>query len=314
MKPRGVSRRIARHVEGGKPRRRRASRASSARTCATDPLKSLSVTAPVTRSMTLVDERVEPFAQRREPLAEVHELGVAQRQPFLLVRGVAVERDRLQLAQRRDEDRAARRLVDAARLDARRGGSRRRRRGRRRAGPRSRSAPAMSADRTSGACRRARRGARPRSRSCTRSASSGASAGSAVSLNIAASGSRAGSSSGPPSCERCHRLRSREYRSLLRAGTGMPRRGGVVDRILARDDRPTRARARSRRARAPAPGRPARSGPGRCPCPCSRAPARRSRSRRATSTCCVRSAGARWPCRAGTRARRSLPRAATGKR
>ena len=57
----------------------------------------------------------------------------------------------------------------------------------------------------------------------TFSASSGASVGSTDSLNIDASGSNAGSSSGPPSCERCHRLRSREYGSFFVTGTEMPR-------------------------------------------------------------------------------------------
>ena len=38
----------------------------------------------------------------------------------------------------------------------------------------------------------------------------GAFSGSTVSLNMEASGSKPGSSSGPPSCERCQRLRSRE--------------------------------------------------------------------------------------------------------
>ena len=38
-----------------------------------------------------------------------------------------------------------------------------------------------------------------------------------------ASGSKPGSSSGPPSCEMCQRLRSREYGSFFVTGTGMPR-------------------------------------------------------------------------------------------
>jgi hypothetical protein len=56
----------------------------------------------------------------------------------------------------------------------------------------------------------------------TFSGSSGASIGSTLSLNIDASGSNDGSSSGPPSWERCQRLRSREYGSFFVTGTGMP--------------------------------------------------------------------------------------------
>jgi hypothetical protein len=58
------------------------------------------------------------LAQRREPLAVVDELGVAQREALLLVRRLAVERERLERPERLDEQRSARRLVDAARLDA----------------------------------------------------------------------------------------------------------------------------------------------------------------------------------------------------
>src|SRR5450759_207408 len=65
-----------------------------------------------------VHERVQRLAERREPLAEVEELGIAGGELFLLVDDVAVERERLEGAERHDEERAARRLVDAARLDS----------------------------------------------------------------------------------------------------------------------------------------------------------------------------------------------------
>ena len=65
-----------------------------------------------------VDERVERFLERREPLAVVDELRVARGDALLLVRAVAVERDRFERLERGDEQRAARRLVHAARLDA----------------------------------------------------------------------------------------------------------------------------------------------------------------------------------------------------
>src|SRR5262249_57613984 len=59
----------------------------------------------------LVDERVVRFLQRREPLTEVDELRVARGDALLLVRRFAIERERLQSLQRRDQQRAARRLV-----------------------------------------------------------------------------------------------------------------------------------------------------------------------------------------------------------
>ena len=66
----------------------------------------------------LLDERLERLAERAEPLPVVDELGVPEGEPLLLVHRVAVERQRLQGAERLDEQGPARRLVDAARLHA----------------------------------------------------------------------------------------------------------------------------------------------------------------------------------------------------
>ncbi len=86
---------------------------------------------------------------------------------------------------------------------------------------------------------RSRRPGRPASNEIViRSGASGAFSGSTVSLNIEGSGSKPGSSSGPPSCERCQRLRSREYGSFFVTGDRNPARRGVVDRVLARADVP----------------------------------------------------------------------------
>ena len=63
-------------------------------------------------------ERAERLAQRREPLAVVHQLAEGDRQLLLLVHGHLVEAERLEHAVRLVEDRAARRLVHAAALHA----------------------------------------------------------------------------------------------------------------------------------------------------------------------------------------------------
>ena len=64
------------------------------------------------------DESLQRFAQRREPQAEVHDLGVLQADVLLEVRQVAVEAQRFQLAMRGEQQRSAGRLIAAARLDA----------------------------------------------------------------------------------------------------------------------------------------------------------------------------------------------------
>ena len=65
-----------------------------------------------------VDERVVRFALGGPPAALVHEVGVARRDQVLRGERAAVEHELLELRVRRVEQRAARRLVDAARLHA----------------------------------------------------------------------------------------------------------------------------------------------------------------------------------------------------
>ena len=68
--------------------------------------------------LALVDQRLQHLALGREPEAVVDQLGVARHQLVLEMRRAAVERDRLDAAMRRQQDGAAGRLVDAARLHA----------------------------------------------------------------------------------------------------------------------------------------------------------------------------------------------------
>ena len=68
--------------------------------------------------LALVDRGLQHFALGREPEAIVDQLGVARHQLVLEVARAAVERDGLDGAMRREQDRAARRLVHAARLHA----------------------------------------------------------------------------------------------------------------------------------------------------------------------------------------------------
>src|SRR5438067_7192589 len=63
-----------------------------------------------------VDRGLQHLALRREPEAVVDELGVARHQLVFEVRGAAVECDLLDAAVRGEQDRAARRLVHAARF------------------------------------------------------------------------------------------------------------------------------------------------------------------------------------------------------
>src|SRR5262245_56014209 len=61
-----------------------------------------------------VDESVESIAQRREPLAEIDHLGVFVRDDLFIVRRLAVEAERFEFAQGREQQRPARSLIDAA--------------------------------------------------------------------------------------------------------------------------------------------------------------------------------------------------------
>ena len=68
--------------------------------------------------LALVDQRLQHLALGREPEAVVDQLGVARHQLVLEMAGAAVERDRFDGPVRGEQDRAARRLVHAARLHA----------------------------------------------------------------------------------------------------------------------------------------------------------------------------------------------------
>src|ERR1051326_1034783 len=61
--------------------------------------------------LALVDRRLQHLALRREPEAVVDQLGIFRHQLVLEVPRAAVERDALDAAMRRPQDRAARRLV-----------------------------------------------------------------------------------------------------------------------------------------------------------------------------------------------------------
>src|SRR5215471_3177539 len=65
-----------------------------------------------------IDRGLQHLALGREPEAVVDQLGIARHQLVLKMRRAAVERDLLDAAMGREQDRAARRLVHAARLHA----------------------------------------------------------------------------------------------------------------------------------------------------------------------------------------------------
>src|SRR4030081_1389478 len=65
-----------------------------------------------------IDRRLQHLALRREPEAVVDQLGIARHQLVLEVRRAAIERDLLDAAMGREQDRAARSLVHAPRLHA----------------------------------------------------------------------------------------------------------------------------------------------------------------------------------------------------
>src|SRR5471030_605488 len=68
--------------------------------------------------LTLVDQRLQHLALRRKPEAEIDQLGIFRHQLVLEMARAAIERDRLDAAMRGMQDRAARRLIDAATLHA----------------------------------------------------------------------------------------------------------------------------------------------------------------------------------------------------
>src|SRR5260370_20352278 len=68
--------------------------------------------------LALVDQRLQHFALGGEPEAVVDQLGIARHHLVLEMRRTAVEGQALDPAMRRLQDRAARRLIDAARLHA----------------------------------------------------------------------------------------------------------------------------------------------------------------------------------------------------
>src|SRR5947208_2724196 len=68
--------------------------------------------------LALVDRRLQHLALGREPEAVVDQLGIARHQLVLEMRRAAVEAEALDAAMRRQQDRAARGLVDAARFHA----------------------------------------------------------------------------------------------------------------------------------------------------------------------------------------------------
>ena len=73
---------------------------------------------PSTCSWRLVDHRLQHLALGREPEAVIDELGIFRDEAVLQMRGLAVERQRLDGAVGDGEDGAARRFIDAARLHA----------------------------------------------------------------------------------------------------------------------------------------------------------------------------------------------------
>src|SRR6185312_14316177 len=68
--------------------------------------------------LALVDGRLQHLALGREPESEIDELGIARHEIVFEMRGAAIERDALHAAVRREQDGAARGLIDAARLHA----------------------------------------------------------------------------------------------------------------------------------------------------------------------------------------------------
>src|SRR5438132_4629588 len=78
----------------------------------------ISTLFPYTTLFRSIDRGLQHFAFRREPEAVVDQLGIARHQLVLEVRRPAIERDLLDAAMGREQDGAARRLVQAARFHA----------------------------------------------------------------------------------------------------------------------------------------------------------------------------------------------------
>src|SRR5258708_30951178 len=68
--------------------------------------------------LSALDEGIESLTQRREPEAEINQFGIFQSDVLLKMRDIAFEAQCLQLAVRRNQQRASRSFVTAARLDA----------------------------------------------------------------------------------------------------------------------------------------------------------------------------------------------------
>src|SRR6478672_13649296 len=85
---------------------------------ARQPLIQLQPHPPFDLLLALVDRRLQHLALGREPEAVVDQLGIARHQLVLEMHRAAVEAEALDAAMRREQDRAARRLVDAARFHA----------------------------------------------------------------------------------------------------------------------------------------------------------------------------------------------------
>src|SRR5438445_3696374 len=80
------------------------------------PLVELEADAALDLVLALVDQRLQHLAFGREPEAVVDPLGIARHQLVLQMHRAAIEAEALDAAMRQLQDRAARRLVDAARL------------------------------------------------------------------------------------------------------------------------------------------------------------------------------------------------------
>ena len=68
--------------------------------------------------LALVDHRLQHLALGREPEAVIDQLGIARHEAVLQMGRLAVERERFDGAMRSEQDGAARRFIDAARLHA----------------------------------------------------------------------------------------------------------------------------------------------------------------------------------------------------
>ena len=67
------------------------------------PLYIRSLISPVVVWLSGLEERIQRFAQRREPQAVIDQLRVIERQPLLVVQQASIQRERFELAVRRHE-------------------------------------------------------------------------------------------------------------------------------------------------------------------------------------------------------------------